>query len=896
MKISLTKDLQTGSVDFIEMAESPPGRILPTQSGEKIPFRLLRFLLPLLLFFSTLQIGNTQNTGCRPGRFGVDGGLYSNVIEFGSGSPALNSVDWFYRFVSGGTGQGVIDTTMKSSFRTLLQGTGNPLLEARMSSGLYSFVDNQIRIDAVFGRDMFGGTGAIDQTSFETASKNGEDPAIWDPGPQNVLGKNDLIDVAGFMFRDGTDLVNSDLWFTGLINRAEPGGSAYMDFEFFVESVGYTPGGGFTTGGPDLGHTAFRFAPDGKLTKIGDLIFTLDLEGGGTLPFISSRVWVSRADFDKWLVAQNTAGNNLPFRFLNEFDGASTTAHYGYAKVVPLSSVTSLVSCGYVNVDNQLPAAPPWGTKNTKSHTYGTSYIPYSVSEMGLNMTLLGLDPVKLTGADRCAFPYITFMIKTRASAAFTAQLKDFAGPYAWGSPDVKPSVQGKDTLSCRNPSTMITANPLRADCTYEWYTQDGSIVGNPNQATITVNQPGIYRLKVKLPTGCYLPDAFDTIYYDPKLPFFGKPVLSSTVSCNGNDGTAQVVSISGANPTYTYSWKNTSGTTAGTTQRITGLAAGKYYVTIKDSSLPTSCEVVDSVTVPAKIPVVFGTPNITDVSCKGGKNGAITFTPSLVVSGKAPYSYRWSNGNTTATISNLSAGNYTVTVTDGDGCTHVSPTYNVSEPASGLTASITAKTNDTNTDPAVGNGTITLGNPSGGTSPYTYKWSGPGTTGTFVDTVQSPTGLKYGLHTVTITDNKGCTYLTGIFIYEPEICNDATDMIDNDGDGLVNCADPDCTPAAPTAITNPAVCVGQTVTYVATPPSPLPDNYTYEWTIPTGAVFVGSSTGSSVMVMWNTNAGGKVCVRGKRFSCTSTYICVDVTVKDVPAKPTDIIINNNND
>ena len=886
MKLCFKSDLCQGRGPLLVGGRYRPRMVNASEQSNKLHVQLAR-LLPILFMFSIFNSGQAQNTGCLPGRFGVDGGLYSNVIEFGAGSPALNSVDWFYRAVSGGTGQGVIDTSMRASFQTQLQGSGNPLLEARMSSGLYSTIQNQIRIDAVFGRDMFGGTGWIDQTSFETASKNGEDPAIWDPGPQNVLGKNDLIDVAGYMFRDGTDLVNSDLWFIGMINRAEPGGAAYMDFEFFVEAVGYNATSGFTSGGPDLGHTAFQFASDGRLTKIGDLIFTLDLEGGGTLPFISSRVWVSRADFDKWLVAQNTAGNNLPVRFVNEFDGATATAAYGYAKVVPLSSVSSLVSCGYVNIDGQAPAAPPWGTKNTKSHIYGTSYIPFSVAEMGLNLTLLGLDPVKLTGADVCAFPYITFMIKTRASAAFTAQLKDFAGPYRWGAPDVRPAVLGKDTLSCNNPKATLTANPLRNDCTYSWSTTDGNIIGSPNQATIVVDQPGIYKLSVQLPTGCYLPDAFDTVYYDLNKRFFGVPVMDSTISCNGTDGTAQVLSVTGASAPYTYSWSN-----GGTTQKITGLAPGLYKVTISDSSTPTACTVIDSVTVPAKTPLVFGTPVITNVDCFGGKTGSIVASP-LVTSGKTPYSYKWSNGNTSESIYSLAAGTYGVTVTDGDGCT-TATSFSVTEPASGLTASITAKTDDTDPAAAVGTGTITLGNPTGGTSPYAYKWSGPGTSPTFVDTDQSPQGLKYGLHTVTITDNKNCTFETSIFIYEPEICDDATDMIDNDGDGLINCADPDCIPPAPTAITNPAVCVGQTVTYTATPPASVPTGYSYEWTIPAGAEFVGATTGSSVMVKWNTTAGGKVCVRGKKFTCTSAYICVDVTVDAVPAKPTDIIINNN--
>jgi hypothetical protein len=305
-----------------------------------------------------------NNNGCVGGGFGIDAGLYSNIIEFGTGSPAAGSKDWFY---SSGSGLSVIDVSNSAAIQTLLQGTGNPTYEARMNSGLNSIVNGQIMIDAIFARDQFGGTGGIDQTSYSTASKNGEDPAIWDPGASNVLGKNDLIDVAGHMFRDGTGN-SSDLWFVGLINRAEPGGAAYMDFEFYVEEVQYNPATGFTSGGPQLGHTAFTFDGGGNITKIGDIIFNVALTGGGSEVGVEMRIWVSRAD---WL---NITPAN--FSWSGQFDGAFNGSPFGYASIVPLGMSQI---CGYVNKDNELPAAPPWGTKNTKSHVYGTSYIAFSV-------------------------------------------------------------------------------------------------------------------------------------------------------------------------------------------------------------------------------------------------------------------------------------------------------------------------------------------------------------------------------------------------------------------------------------------------------------------------------------------------------------------------------------
>ncbi|MGC5198533.1 hypothetical protein, partial [Aphanothece microscopica] len=225
---------------------------------------------------------------------------------------------------------------------------------------------SKILIDAVWARDLFGGTGGIDQTSYTNASKNGEDPAIWAPGPANVLGKVDLIDVAGHMFRNvDVDANKNDLWFVGLINRAEPGGNAYMDFEFLVADVRYT-NGKFTSGGPQLGHTAFTFNSAGNITKIGDLILNVSLTNGGVETGVETRIWVSRSDYLNVTPATFNWGPN--------FDGAFNGAPFGYASIIPKQP--GLI-CGYVNLEGQNPAAPPWGTKGTKNNTYGTSYIDF---------------------------------------------------------------------------------------------------------------------------------------------------------------------------------------------------------------------------------------------------------------------------------------------------------------------------------------------------------------------------------------------------------------------------------------------------------------------------------------------------------------------------------------
>ncbi|MDP1623710.1 MAG: hypothetical protein Q8M08_15395 [Bacteroidales bacterium] len=836
--------------------------------------RLLDFFIKaqiiLMVMFASIEgYSQVSNTGCVSAQWGIDAGLYSGIVEYGAGTPALNSNDWFL----GPSGHAVIDQTDVAAMKALLQAPGNPTYLRTQSYPKVSIVDGQILVDAVFARDHFGGTGFIDPTSYNTASKNGEDPAIWDPGPANVLGKNDIIDIAGHMFRSGGTNFD-DLWFVGLFNMAEPGGTSYMDFEFYVQSVSLVPktGGGikFTSGGPQLGHTAYNFVPDPlnpgkhKISKVGDFIFSVALEAGtGTV--VETRIWVSRTD---WMNI-----TPLTFNWAGTFDGAFNGSPYGYAGIVPLGSGEI---CGYVNAAGQTPLAPPWGTKNTKTNTWGTTYQPYSLAEVGINLTALGMDHSSLSGADPCYFPLNTYIIKTRASASFTAQLKDFAGPYGWGQPDVTLSASDP-YISCDVSLITITANPQRSDVTYAWSTLSGNIVSTPNPWEIIVNKPGTYTLTVTLPTNCPIQVRSITIPMDLSKPFFNEPpVITKTVSCNGNDGSI-TVTVTGATPPYTFSWtKDGSPYTTTANPTITGLAPGTYAATIKGTY---ACEITTGGIIMApRIPVII-TPSLTHAACFGFKNGAVNLSIS---GGQTPLSYLWSTGNTSQNLLNIGAGGYTVTVTDADGCMTVG-NYTITEPTA-ISATI-VKTNDTDPDPLVGNGTITL-TVTGGTPSYIFNWAGPGG---FSSVAKDLTGLKYGSYSVTVTDASGCTKTASVFIYEPEICNDG---IDNDGDGLNNCDDSDCIPPAPGTITpgNPTPCVGIAVTYTV----PLFAYDSYLWAVPANATLNSGQGTNSIYVTWTSTAGGQICVKGKIYDCLSSPSCISVSVSAVPPTPGTVTIENN--
>jgi hypothetical protein len=683
-----------------------------------------------------------------------------------------------------------------------------------------------------------------------------------------VLGKNDLIDIAAHMFRevDSVGATKSNLWFVGLINRAEPGGSAYMDFEFFVNKVGYNKSTfKFNTGGPDMGHTSFLFDAGGNITRIGDVLFNVSLEGGGTVPGLQLRIWMKRSDYNTFKTA---APANLPFIMGPNFDGAGTNAAFGYASIISKKATPDVF--GYVNVANQKPSVPPWGTKNTKSHVYLDSatgkYMAYSVNELAANMTDFGIDHYLVAGYNKCNFPWRSFMVKTRSSASFTAALKDFIGPLDWGIPKVTIS-SSADTLSCANPQITLTGSPNRDDVAYAWTTTNGNIVSGGSTYQAIVNKAGSYVLQMTLPSGCVLKSDPYVIYQKSGNPAITS--ISSTVkpNCNGQNSGSIAITVAGGTPALSYSWTGPSSYTS-TNKDLTALATGTYTVTVTDSQ---GCQYTSTgINVNAATSGVSGIQ--TNVACYNGTTGSINITAT----GTSPYTYSWSNGKKIEDLSNIGVGSYTVNVTDALSCTS-SASFTITQPAAALSVSI-AKTNDSDTALLVGNGAANS-TVTGGTSAYTYAWTGP--TG-YTSTSEDLTSLKYGSYSVVVTDANGCTATANTFIYEPERCDDT---IDNDGDGLVDCNDPDCSVTQPVFTGDLQPCTGDSLYYTITTPVV---GYTYTWTVPSNATIISGQGTSSLYMKWNTTSPGQVCVTPQSAAgCSGTSVCKTVSPKKEPATPT---------
>jgi gliding motility-associated-like protein len=263
---------------------------------------------------------------------------------------------------------------------------------------------------------------------------------------------------------------------------------------------------------------------------------------------------------------------------------------------------------------------------------------------------------------------------------------------------------------------------------------------GNTNSSATGLTA-GTYTVTVTDANGCTI-TASATITQPTALT---AATTTTTASCGSSNGSA-TVTAGGGTPAYKYLW--TPG--GNTNSNATGLSAGTYTVTITDAN---GCTLTATATVTNATGETVTITGTTNVLCNGGANGSIN---TNTTGGTLPYNYAWSNGQTNANATGLSAGTYTITVTDANGCV-ATASATITQPTA-VTVTTGAPVNVLCNGGANGSVTATGG---GGTPAYNYSWSN-GQTGS------SATGLSAGTYTVTVTDANGCTATASATITQP--------------------------------------------------------------------------------------------------------------------------------
>ena len=287
----------------------------------------------------------------------------------------------------------------------------------------------------------------------------------------------------------------------------------------------------------------------------------------------------------------------------------------------------------------------------------------------------------------------------------------------------------------CTKANGTIQMYPFggSAPYTFRWSTGDTTYMRTGLAA-------GNYTVTVTDANGCSVVRTFTlTVYQRPVTV----TVNTLADTCGSHRGSATVaVTSSGSTSPFRYAWS-----TGGTTASIGGLVSSTYKVTVTDSS---GCSVTASASVGSTSSTITAAGAYTYPVCTKA-NGTIQMYP---YGGRAPYTFRWSTGDTTYTRSGLAAGNYVVTVTDANGCSVVK-TFTLTVYQRPVTITTTTISDTCNSGKGAATVSVTS---SASTAPFTYSWSTGGTT-TSINRLLSST------YRVTVTDSSGCTTSASVVV-----------------------------------------------------------------------------------------------------------------------------------
>lgn len=368
-------------------------------------------------------------------------------------------------------------------------------------------------------------------------------------------------------------------------------------------------------------------------------------------------------------------------------------------------------------------------------------------------------------------------------------------------------------TANCTLPTggATVSASGGAPAYTYTWST---SAVG-PAISNVTA---GTYSILVKDANNC-------TYSVSATIPAAAGPTISSVsftnVSCNsGNGGTnngSALITVIGGTGLPNYNWSNGQ-----ITQVATNLAPGIYTVTVTDVA---GCTTSTAVTI-SQPPLLTASINPTAVKCFNAANGSATVS---VLGGTPGYSYTWvpnpTIGNTSATPSGMSPGNYNVIVSDSRGCTRTASTSIGNPPQ--LLPSVTATNakcfNATSTS-LMGSASATASNAQGAVSYYWIGGSNPLTT-------QTVNGLGAGTYTMTASDQNSCTGTVVFSITQPAALN-----------------------ALFTATQMPS-CASYSNGFITVTPSGGTPGYTYNWSnLQTGSTATNLPAGNYAVTITDAN------------------------------------------
>ncbi|MDR1156047.1 MAG: HYR domain-containing protein [Bacteroidales bacterium] len=287
----------------------------------------------------------------------------------------------------------------------------------------------------------------------------------------------------------------------------------------------------------------------------------------------------------------------------------------------------------------------------------------------------------------------------------------------------------------------------------YQWTTADGSGLA-PQAKDQEALSAGIYTVSVGYSSGLCARTEQYTLHAPLRLQ---NDSVVSGIKCYGDTNASIQISISGGVPSYTYQWSSPDGAIPyPNVEDQSGLAPGTYRLAVIDGN---GCIKTEVYSLPEPAPV---SPNLAaeDMSCDPGNDGYITANPSGGTGNS--YSYVWCNGETTPAITGLTADNYSVTVTDMNGCTGTDSAFINIPSALTVTATALSGFNGYHID-CYGNSTGKIAlDILNGRGEYQYLWQSGDVSG----------GLEHlaaGFYSVEVADKFNCKGDASITLTQPD-------------------------------------------------------------------------------------------------------------------------------
>ena len=333
-------------------------------------------------------------------------------------------------------------------------------------------------------------------------------------------------------------------------------------------------------------------------------------------------------------------------------------------------------------------------------------------------------------------------------------------------------------TVNSFNCTVAATASITNVSC---FGNTDGSIqinfTGGSEPFSVNWNDDQTGALRTDLPAGAYeaiITDANNCplallLTVNQPAALLANTSASDESAYQANDGFISANPAGGVAP-YSYLWS-----TGDTTQQLQNLSPGDYALTITDHN---GCTVSSTLTVEPFICLFSLTGETADISCFGEETGSISLVP---LAGVGPYTYNWSNGAVGGSLTELAAGNYQVTATDGKNCPAVL-TITLSEPTQ-LVSAIAEQNNVFCADELNGSAVLSL---SGGVAPYNISWSN-GLSG------NQANGLAAGTYTYLVSDANGCQTEGDVVITASDdvapvaLAQDITISLGTDGTAIID-------------------------------------------------------------------------------------------------------------